>query len=101
MELVLNEPAKTVNSVFASVSITAPILGCIFGGSVANYYGGYDSDKSLNICLIYCICACLAASPIPFLKIFWLVSVLIWFLLFFGGALVPSLTGNEGAEKIV
>lgn len=93
MELVLGEPAETVNSVFAAVSITAPILGCIFGGSVANYSGGYDSDKSLSICLIYCICACAVASPIPFLNIFWLVSVLIWLLLFFGGALVPPITG--------
>jgi hypothetical protein len=37
MEEVLGEPAKKVNSMFASVSITAPILGCIFGGGVANY----------------------------------------------------------------
>lgn len=55
--------------------------------------GGYESEVAIKLCLFNCGMACLVGAPIPFLNIFWLVCVLIWALLFFGGALVPPLTG--------
>ena len=70
------------------------IIKILSGGSITNYFGGYESDEALYVCLVFCIISCFVGSPIPFIDTFWLVSVLIWFLLFCGGALVPPLTGN-------
>lgn len=94
MEEVLGQPEAKVNSVFAIVSITGPVLGCIAGGISTQKAGGYESDKTLYVCLGFCAFACIVAAPIPFLNNFWAVSALIWVLLFCGGALVPPLTGS-------
>ncbi len=94
MEIVLLQPPHLVYIVFSSVSITAPILGCIIGGSLTNYVGGYESDKALYVCLVFCLMSCFVGIPVAFIDTFWLVSALIWLLLFFGGALVPPLTGG-------
>lgn len=37
--------------------------------------------------------AVIVAIPVPFVNEFWQVAVLFWLLLFFGGFIVPPLTG--------
>lgn len=43
--------------------------------------------------MVYGVLAFTAAAPVPFIHNFPLVAVLLWFVLFFGGALMPALTG--------
>ena len=39
------------------------------------------------------VCACLSALPVPFINHFYQVAILFWLLLFFGGFILPSVTG--------
>lgn len=39
---------------------------------------------------VFCL---ICAAPIPFLDNFYIVIVLLWFLLFFGGSILPCMTG--------
>lgn len=95
METILNQPQKLVNTVFSFVSITAPTFGCILGGNLTQYLGGYEGPYAIPFCLACSIMGCISAIPVPFVDDFWLISGCIWNLLFFGGAMVPGLTGNN------
>lgn len=55
--------------------------------------GGYDKPEALYACVGYSLIGTLSGLPIPFLNTFWPVVVLIWIQLFFGGAMVPPVTG--------
>ena len=89
----LNQPESTVFITFGVVSISAPILGVIVGGNITTYLGGYLTKNSLYVsCVSAFLCLCCSA-PIPFIMNFYVVIVLLWFLLFFGGSILPSLTG--------
>jgi sugar phosphate permease len=39
------------------------------------------------------LCACICGLPIPFLSSFYIVGILFWGLLFFGGFVLPPVTG--------
>ncbi|KAM3147384.1 hypothetical protein pb186bvf_000635 [Paramecium bursaria] len=90
---VLNQDKVLVNTVFSIVSITSPVLGCLFGGFVTQYLGGYDKPEALYACVGYSLIGTLSGLPIPFLNSFWPVVALIWVQLFFGGSMVPPVTG--------
>jgi len=71
----------------------APLSGVVAGGAISTYYGGYHSKKTRESILVggwICI-AC--TIPIPWTDSFFTFGILIWLLLFFGGALLPPLTG--------
>ncbi|CAK95162.1 unnamed protein product (macronuclear) [Paramecium tetraurelia] len=89
----MHQEKQTVNIVFAIVSITAPVFGCITGGLIAQKLGGYQRTKSLYVCVLYCSLCCISAAPVPFTETFWFGALCLWFLLFFGGAIVPPLMG--------
>lgn len=78
---------------YASISVTGPVIGIIFGGNLTTYYGGYKSRKVLQTAVYVAFSCALVAVPIPFISNFWLFRVLLWFLLFFGGSVLPCLTG--------
>jgi sugar phosphate permease len=93
MIIVLQQSEATVFICFGVVSITGPVLGVIIGGNITTYLGGYSTRKSLQQTLCF-TCLCLVfALPAPFIDNFPLFCSLLWFLLFFGGAILPSLTG--------
>ena len=78
---------------FGIVSITGPVLGVVIGGNVTAYLGGYNSKKSLRVAnVIACLCFVVAA-PIAFINSFPLFIGLLWLLLFFGGSILPCMTG--------
>jgi len=82
-----------VTIVFTCTSITAPILGVILGGVISQKLGGYNSFASQYLLIIiglFCVCV---ALPVPFIDRVEYVAILIWLLLFFGGFIVPPLTG--------
>ena len=82
-----------VQITFGIISLTGPVAGIIVGGNVAAYLGGFKSKKSLYVALIISVSCFASAAPIPFLSNFPAISALIWFLLFFGGTLLPFITG--------
>ena len=78
---------------FAIISVTGPVLGVVVGGNVTTALGGYNSEKSLILssCVsVFCLCC---AAPIPFFDNFYVVAILLWLLLFFGGFILPCMTG--------
>ncbi|CAD7941926.1 unnamed protein product [Amoebophrya sp. A120] len=93
----------TVIIAFSIVAATGPALGVVFGGLFIDSIGGYDGLRAristmqalLTSALLATACG-VAAAFVPHGKNmgqFYAVVVLLWFLLFFGGAMVPALTG--------
>ena len=89
----LKVPETTVFICFAVISITGPVLGVVVGGNVTTCLGGYNSEKSLNVTAASAVFCLACAAPIAFLDNFIYVAILLWFLLFFGGAILPCMTG--------
>jgi hypothetical protein len=76
-----------------AVTLTAPILGVAAGGALLHFTGGYDGEKALALSSIEALLASLFGTFIPLIDDFAVVLVLLWLLLFFGGSLVPAVTG--------
>ena len=93
MILELKQEEATVFICFGVISITGPVLGVVIGGNITAYLGGYSTRKSVQQTLFFTFLCILFAIPIPFVDNFPLFCTLLWFLLFFGGAILPSLTG--------
>mmetsp|Transcript_2678 Transcript_2678/g.4509 ORF Transcript_2678/g.4509 Transcript_2678/m.4509 type:complete len:153 (+) Transcript_2678:1409-1867(+) len=75
------------------LSFTAPLSGVIIGGIVITNLGGYNSKRS-HYCLVCMgLGAVLVCLPAPFIDKVPLFGSLIWLLLFFGGFILPPLTG--------
>jgi hypothetical protein len=65
----------------------------LFGGILTQKVGGYESLNAKKLSLILAIISCIVATPAPFFDKYILAATSIWCLLFFGGAMVPGLTG--------
>ena len=103
MQIILKMDPKNVYVTFAIVCISAPVLGVLFGGILIQRMGGYTEPKALDACYYISILALLSGIFIPFLDYVPLIVVLIWLLLFFGGSIVPGLTGiliNSASNKM-
>lgn len=86
---------------YTTTSITGPVGGVIMGGIITTYFGGYNTYKSHRLQQFIGICAVACALPIPFVD-FSVFAWLMWLLLFFGGFLLPQVTGimlNTVEEK--
>ena len=94
MITVLHISEKTVFISFSVVCLTAPTLGVISGGYLIQSMGGYSSSHAIEICLKLGYCALGISLLIPFVSSYYTFTLLIWLLLFFGGSIVPGLTGN-------
>ena len=82
-----------VNIYFTVTCFSGPVSGVVCGGIVTTKLGGYNTMKSFKLIRITGVCAVLCALPIPFLPGFPAVAAFFWLLLFFGGSILPSLTG--------
>ena len=90
---VLHINREAATTFFALTCFIAPVSGVVVGGIIISYYGGYNTKKSREIVLIIGW-VCLAFTiPIPIVNSFQSFGILVWGLLFFGGSLLPSLTG--------
>lgn len=84
-------------------SISGPTLGCVLGifislfkgGVITQYYGGYDSKNAYYIACIAAFLGSLSSALVTVTQNLWAITAFIWLLLFFGGALVPILTGSH------
>ena len=97
---VLNFDQGKVNIAYAVISITGPTSGCGFGnfifywgGFVLNKKGGYENPKTVYYVLLFACLGIGAACVIPFVEVFVPVVILLWVVLFFGGSMMPGLTG--------
>jgi predicted MFS family arabinose efflux permease len=103
MQIILKMDPRQVYIIFAVVCISAPVLGVLFGGILIQRMGGYTDPKALDSCYYISILALLSGIFIPFLNNITLFVILIWLLLFFGGSIVPGLTGiliNSASNKM-
>lgn len=105
---VFQRPAAEVTTVFDLVSATAPIAGVVIGSSTADKLGGIGSPAQVaKICRIDCLFAFLAMlaglvagfvppdveDDVTGTFRFYVVVAGIWVQLFFGGAMLPSVSG--------
>lgn len=93
MLTILKQEETTVFICYTVVTITGPVLGTIVGGSVSTCLGGYRTRKSVIQTLVFTYCCVCFAVPIPLISNFPGFLALLWFLLFFGGSILPSLAG--------
>lgn len=82
-----------VNIAFSVVSMTAPTSGCGFGGFIVNKFGGYENPKTIYYVLMFASSGIGCAIVLPFVDGFPISVILLWFVFFFGGAMMPGLTG--------
>ena len=90
---VLEVEESLVFITFGIISITGPVLGVVVGGNVTTNFGGFLAKKSLYLCCGIAAGCLLCAAPIPFMMNFPVFITLLWFLLFFGGFILPAMTG--------
>uniref|UniRef100_A0A7S1FN67 Major facilitator superfamily (MFS) profile domain-containing protein n=1 Tax=Corethron hystrix TaxID=216773 RepID=A0A7S1FN67_9STRA len=96
---ILNGHPQAVTYGFAITSLTGPVSGVFFGGKVIDALGGYKDDtgeavvSTLRVCCLFGVGATVFAALSALLMNFWSVLIMIWFVLFFGGALLPAATG--------
>jgi hypothetical protein len=93
MTNVLEADSTTVGWYYSFLSFTAPISGVIMSGILTTKLGGYNTLKAQYMCCFMGICAVISALPIPFFTNFHAFATFIWFLLFFGGFILPPMTG--------
>lgn len=93
---VLDEDPGLVTILYSLCSITAPIPGAAMGGYIADHNGGYKGKNvltAIKICAGFGTLAFIFAFPIGFLNSIVYIMPLLWSLLFFGAALIPTATG--------
>ena len=99
MVVVLKQELVTVQTGFAICSITGPILGVFFGGWLIDKLGGYKDDSGESGVVALRTCGLLGIGAVTFAMVasgstdFWTVLISIWMILFFGGAILPALSG--------
>lgn len=89
----IGEAETTVLTTFSIVSVTGPVLGVVIGGNVTSCLGGFRSRSALLMTILVAILCFVSAFPIPFTSEFIPFVVCLWFLLFFGGYMMPALSG--------
>ena len=95
IEILHTEPI-IVNIIFSVISITAPLFGVLFGGTISDKYGGYkgkNETKALQMCVAFGLVSFIFAFPMGFLFQIIYLSVLLWTFLFFGASIIPIATG--------
>lgn len=97
LSIVLQQPLPLVNALFILCAATGPTLGVFFGGWVVDRYGGYKGARqrvvTLEICSVLCFLGCAFAVPVTFLRNIFGAVLLLWLVLFFGGAVLPASSG--------
>ena len=95
IEILRTDPL-IVNMIFSLISITAPLFGVLFGGTISDRYGGYkdkNETKALEMCVLFGLVSFVFAFPMGFLFQIVYLSILLWTFLFFGASIIPISTG--------
>lgn len=92
---VMNMEKEVVFTIFGFVSISGPVFGVIFGGFISSKLGGYNNPRSLYWTAAVSVFSIFMSVPIPYMgydKV-GLQIVLLWFMLFSGGMMLPGIMG--------
>ena len=85
---------NAVVAAFGFCAATAPIVGVVTGGIIIDKIGGYgNTRRTALLCSTYGVMAVVSSYSALAMKAFFPFIVCIWFLLFFGGAIIPGLMG--------
>ncbi|KNH07486.1 transporter protein [Perkinsela sp. CCAP 1560/4] len=86
---------NVIVSAFGFTSATAPVSGVIIGGMLLDRIGGYRKhpDRTAYMGMFAGLIAVSCALSSLFTRGLWPFMTFIWFLLFFGGSIVPCATG--------
>lgn len=93
MQIILKINPKTVFFSFSITCITAPVFGVMWGGYTISQAGGYTNKAAIETCFHVGCIAAVVAILVPMFDTFVVFVLLVWLLLFFGGSIVPGLTG--------
>ena len=94
MEIVIGEKRAEPKLIcFAIICLTSPTLGILTGSFLINYQGGYETRHSILICLISSIISGSFTIPATLATNLYMFTLFLWFVLFFGAAIVPPLNG--------
>lgn len=78
---------------FTFVCFTSPTIGVLLGGVLLNGLGGYDTKHSILIAVVLSILASVSGFFVPLVSNVTIFVTLLWFVLFFGGGILPVITG--------
>lgn len=95
IEVLGSDPVLVLGS-FGVTCITGPLVGVLVGSHISDNMGGYKGENllsALKLCTVFAVMACVFAIPIGFVGSLLFVAPLLWALLFFGGAMIPTATG--------
>ncbi len=91
---VLGQDPQLVLITFVVICLTGPVLGIILGGVIVQKFaGGYEGKHAGLFCVIFALFAILCAFPVKWVTGIYLFGVLLWAILFFGGAIIPNAQG--------
>jgi len=94
LSIVIGASKDEVYLLYSACSITGPTVGVMVGGFITTTcVGGYTNKRALTLCFFVALLACLSALPIPFVNSLVGVIIFLWLVLFFGGFIMPNLTG--------
>lgn len=81
-------------SVFIIVCLSGPILGILSGGAaIDKFAGGYEGKHSLTFGLVFVCLAMACGLPVRAADTLYTFALILWGILFFGGASIPSIQG--------
>lgn len=66
---------------------------CYLGGYIINRRGGYENPTTVYVVFVFASIGIGCAVVLPFVDGFYIAAILLWIVLFFGGAMMPGLTG--------
>lgn len=78
------------------ITITAPVMGVLFGGHLLDQMGGYKGENklcALKMCLLFSTCCVIIAIPAGFVYQVYIFAPLLWLEIFFGASVIPPGTG--------
>jgi len=90
---VLDTPQKQAFFYFASVAISAPVLGAVLSGSMTTWIGGFTSVKALPQASVFAVVAVVGAVLVPLVDDAVACVSLIWVSLLGGAFVLPVVVG--------
>lgn len=78
---------------YSTISITSPAIGSFVGGILSNKVGGYESHKSVIICILFGILNLVTLIPFCFGNTLSIFSMGLFFFFFGTSAILPTIAG--------
>lgn len=90
---VLQMPYLVLVPVYAFITLSAPTMGMVVGGILCHKLGGYRGRKAPALAFYSGAAGFSVALFAPWVQNYYVFVTLLWVMLFFGGGMVPIMTG--------